>query len=358
MSRIFSREDKELWEEVNLLEKACKSSDKKFKANRMHKEDDDPYRTAYQRDISRILYSNPFRRLRTKNQVIYNKLDVHNRTRLTHSYEVAHLSRQVARALKLNEDLVEAIALGHDLGHTPFGHAGERALNSLMEKKGGFSHNAQSVWLVERVNQFKVIDGKRITGLNLTYATREGILKHTDVKTNFDEYKRFYPKKNGTLEAQVVNKCDSLAYLFHDLDDGLRNKFFAKEEAVEIWKQKTDIEFDDWYFALINDLINNSFDKDEIDYSPEMLIPYKALKKFLNSRILSDKKVIEADKLGEEMVYEMFDLLINNEHLIPKNDDNDWKTKKFGIERTIIDFIQWLGDNNFCFILKGYKSKI
>lgn len=357
MSSIFLREDKERWEELNLSDRACKSSDKKYKANRMHKEGDDTYRTAFQRDISRILYSNPFRRLRTKNQVIYNNLDQHNRTRLTHSYEVAHLSRQVARALKLNEDLVEAIALGHDLGHTPFGHAGERALNKILRDKGGFSHNAQSVWLVERVNQYRTIEGKPITGLNLTYATREGILKHTKVKTNIDEYKRFHPETKGTLEAQIVNKCDSLAYLYHDMDDGIRNKIFAKEEIMEVWKQEIDVEFDDWYFVLIDDLINNSIDKDDINYSPDMIAPYESLKKFLNSRILNDKRVVEADKLGEEMVTEMFDILMKNNNLIPKNKDNDWKIKTFGIERAIVDFIQWLGDNNFEYVLKGFKNK-
>lgn len=358
LENIFLRQDKEIWEEINLCNKACKSSDKKFKANRMHEEKDDEYRTAFQRDISRILYSNPFRRLRNKNQVIYNSLDAHNRTRLTHSYEVSHLSRQVARALKLNEDLTEAISLGHDLGHTPFGHAGERALNRIMKEKGGFSHNAQSVWLVERVNQLRSIDGKPITGLNLTYATREGILKHTKIETNIEEYQRLHPDTKGTLEAQVVNKCDSLAYLFHDLDDGLRNKFFSKNEVVETWKQEIDVEFDDWYFILIDNLINNSIGKDEIDLSPDFIAPYKNLKHFLNNKILKNKNVIEADKRGEEMVSEMFDILIRNHHLIPDNGDNDWKTSKFGIERTIIDYIQWLGDNNFKYVLNNLKKEI
>lgn len=355
---IFLREDKEKYELENLSNKACKSSDEKYKANRMHKEEDDVYRTAYQRDISRILYSNPFRRLRTKNQVIYHKLDAHNRTRLTHSYEVAHLSRQVARALKINEDLVEAIALGHDLGHTPFGHAGERALNRIMSSKGGFSHNAQSVWLVERVNQYRTVGNKPITGLNLTYATREGILKHTDVETNLEDYKRFHLDNKGTLEAQVVNKCDSLAYLFHDIDDGLRNKMFTKQEVMEVWQKDIDLEFDEWYFVLIDDLISNSYNKDEIDYSSDMKEPYRVLKNFLNHKILNNSRVIRADKLGEEMVCEMFDILMKNSSLLPENKDNEWKTNKFGIERTIIDYIQWLGDNNFEYMLKKHKKSI
>lgn len=358
MNSIFLRADKESWEESNLSPKACKASDKKYKANRMQDEDDDVYRTAFQRDISRILYSNPFRRLRTKNQVIYNNLDVHNRTRLTHSYEVVHLSRQVARALKLNEDLVEAIALGHDLGHTPFGHAGERALNKLMEDKGGFSHNAQSVWLVERVNQYRKIGDKPITGLNLTYATREGILKHTKVKTNIEDYKRFHIENKGTLEAQIVNKCDSLAYLYHDIDDGLRNKMFTKDEISKVWNKEIDVEFDDWYFVLIDDLINNSLGKDELEYSSDFTTPYKSLKEFLNTRILNDEKVVKSDKLGEEMVEEMFHILMEHNELIPQTKDNKWKTDTFGIERTIVDYIQWFGDNNFEHVLNSYKKKI
>ena len=357
MENIFLRENKETWEELNLCEKACKSSDGKYKANRMFDEKEDKYRTAFQRDISRILYSNPFRRLRTKNQVIYNDLDVHNRTRLTHSYEVAHLSRQVARALKLNEDLVEAIALGHDLGHTPFGHAGERALNKMMKDKGGFSHNAQGVWLVERVNQQRNIEGRLITGLNLTYATREGILKHTDVETNIEEYRRLHPENKGTFEAQVVNKCDSLAYLYHDLDDGLRNKLFTKEEVSEAWRKESDVQFDEWYSFLINDIINNSIEKPEIGYSPEAYDIYRNFKSFLNAKILNNNKVVEADNLAEEMVSEMFDILMKDNSKVPQTRDNCWKTEKFGIERTIIDYIQWLGDNNFEYVLSGLRKK-
>lgn len=357
MINVFSRVDKERWEDDNLSSKACKASDSKYKANRMHKEEHDKFRTSFQRDISRILYSNPFRRLRTKNQVVYNTLDSHNRTRLTHSYEVSHLSRQVARSLRLNEDLVEAIALGHDLGHTPFGHAGERALNDILNDRGGYSHNAQSVWLIERVNQYRKIEGKSITGLNLTYATREGILKHTDVETNLEEYSRFHPETRGTLEAQVVNKCDSLAYLFHDLDDGLRNKMFAKNEVIEVWKSVSDNNFADWYFTLVNDLITNSFENDEVDYSEDMYKSYKALKKFLNTKILDNPSVKKADSLGAEMVHEMYEILFNNPNLLPKSKDNDFKTRTFGVERTITDYIQWLGDNNFEHVLSKLKTK-
>lgn len=347
MQRVFTRKEKEEWENENLSKRACKSSDVQYKANRFKDEEPDFYRTEFQRDVSRILYSDPFRRLRTKNQVIYNDLDQHNRTRLTHTYEVAHLSRQVARALYLNEDLVEAIALGHDLGHTPFGHAGERALDKCMNDKGGFSHNVQSVWIVERVSR-----------LNLTYATREGILKHTDVTTDTSEIQHLNPKKMGTLEAQIVNKCDTLAYLKHDIDDGIRNGMLEMEDVKKIWREIINEDFENWYSFFINDLVSNSFDKKQISYSADTQPIFKKFKKCINGRLLENKRVVKADNDAEEKVTEMFNMLLRHNQLIPDIAHNDWKTKNFGVERTICDYIQWLGDNNFDTVLENMKEKV
>lgn len=347
MQKVFTRKEKEEWENENLSERACKSSDIKYKANRFKDEEPGFYRTEFQKDVSRILYSDPFRRLRTKNQVIYNDLDQHNRTRLTHTYEVAHLSRQVARALYLNEDLVEAIALGHDIGHTPFGHAGERALNKCMSDKGGFSHNVQSVWIVERVSH-----------LNLTYATREGILKHTDVTTDISEIQHLKPKKMGTLEAQIVNKCDTLAYLKHDIDDGIRNRMLKKDEVEKIWREITDEDFKNWYSFLINDLVSNSFDNEQISYSADTQPIFKKFKNNINGMLLENKRVVKADNEAYEKVTEMFFLLMKHNHLIPSIPHNEWKTMKYGIERTIVDYIQWFGDNNFNTVLENMKEKV
>ena len=179
------------------------------------------YRNAYQRDRDRIIHSAAFRRLEYKTQVFVNHEGDMFRTRLTHSIEVAQIARTIARALGLNEDLVEAIALAHDLGHTPFGHAGQDALNACMREFGGFEHNLQSLRVVDLLEE-RYAD---FPGLNLTYETREGILKHCS-RTNARKLgplgERFLNGGQPSLEAQVANLADEIAYNNHDVDDGLR----------------------------------------------------------------------------------------------------------------------------------------
>ena len=188
---------------------------------RIHEEDAPAYRSAFQRDRDRIIHSAAFRRLEYKTQVFVNHEGDMFRTRLTHSIEVAQISRTIARALGLNEDLVEAIALAHDLGHTPFGHAGQDALNACLRDHGGFEHNLQSLRVVEVLEE-RYAD---FPGLNLTYETREGILKHCS-RANARELgplgERFLNGGQPSLEAQVANLADEIAYNNHDVDDGLR----------------------------------------------------------------------------------------------------------------------------------------
>ena len=188
---------------------------------RAHEEDAPAYRSAFQRDRDRIIHSAAFRRLEYKTQVFVNHEGDMFRTRLTHSIEVAQISRTIARALALNEDLVEAIALAHDLGHTPFGHAGQDALNACMRDHGGFEHNLQSLRVVDVLEERYA----SFPGLNLTYETREGILKHCSRK-NARELgalgERFLNGGQPSLEAQVANLADEIAYNNHDVDDGLR----------------------------------------------------------------------------------------------------------------------------------------
>ena len=188
---------------------------------RAHDEEAPAYRSAFQRDRDRIIHSAAFRRLEYKTQVFVNHEGDMFRTRLTHSIEVAQISRTIARALGLNEDLVEAIALAHDLGHTPFGHAGQDALNACMREHGGFEHNLQSLRVVDVLEERYA----SFPGLNLTYETREGILKHCSRK-NARELgalgERFLNGGQPSLEAQVANLADEIAYNNHDVDDGLR----------------------------------------------------------------------------------------------------------------------------------------
>ena len=190
-------------------------------------------RTAFQRDRDRIVHSSAFRRLEYKTQVFVNHEGDLFRTRLTHSLEVAQISRSIARNLQLNEDLVEAISLAHDLGHTPFGHAGQDALNACMKDFGGFEHNLQSLRVVdvleERYGSFD--------GLNLTFEAREGILKHCaleNARTLGDVGRRFIERKQPSLEAQLANLADEIAYNNHDIDDGLRSGLLTIDQMMDV----------------------------------------------------------------------------------------------------------------------------
>lgn len=183
---------------------------------RKHKEAPPEWRTHYQRDRDRVIHSRAFRRLEYKTQVFLNGSGDHLRTRLTHTMEVAGIARNVARALRLNEDLTEAIALAHDLGHSPFGHAGEETLDRLMRRHGGFEHNRQSLRVVEELEQ----KYPGFPGLNLSWEVREGLLKHATAYDLPGQAPGF-DAKNSSLEAQVANLADEIAYYSHDLDDGL-----------------------------------------------------------------------------------------------------------------------------------------
>src|SRR5512140_837736 len=190
-------------------------------------------RSEFQRDRDRIIHSTAFRRLEYKTQVFVNHEGDLFRTRLTHSLEVAQIARSVARNLKLNEDLVEAISLAHDLGHTPFGHAGQDALHECMKPHGGFEHNLQSLRVVDVLEQrYAAFDG-----LNLCFETREGILKHCSLQNARmvgDVGERFIKRLRPSLEAQLANLADEVAYNNHDVDDGLRSGLLAIEQLAQV----------------------------------------------------------------------------------------------------------------------------
>ena len=200
---------------------------------RRHADDAPSHRTEFQRDRDRIVHSTAFRRLEYKTQVFVNHEGDLFRTRLTHTLEVAQIARGIARALRLNEDLAEAISLAHDLGHTPFGHAGQDALNDCMRAHGGFEHNLQSLRIVDRLEErYAAFDG-----LNLTYETREGIVKHCslDNARQLGELgERFIRRTQPSLEAQICNFADEIAYNNHDVDDGLRSGLITLEQLAEV----------------------------------------------------------------------------------------------------------------------------
>jgi dGTPase len=200
---------------------------------RLFPEDPPQYRGEYQRDRDRIVHSSAFRRLEYKTQVFVNHEGDMFRTRLTHSIEVAQIGRAIARMLHLNEDLIEAICLAHDLGHTPFGHAGQDVLNDCMKEYGGFEHNLQSLRIVDHLEEKYA----GFTGLNLTFETREGILKHCSIPNaqKLGELgERFINKYHPGLEAQAANIADAIAYNNHDVDDGLRAGLLTDEQLCEV----------------------------------------------------------------------------------------------------------------------------
>jgi dGTPase len=221
------REEYEKWEMDFLAPYAAKSSETR---GRRYPETKHPYRTDFQRDRDRIVHSTAFRRLEYKTQVFVNHEGDHYRTRLTHTLEVAIIARSVARSLRLNEDLTETIALAHDLGHTPFGHSGEEALNQLLQDSGGFEHNRQCIRVVDLLES-RYPD---FPGLNLTYEVREGILKHHSDYDNPRLESELGLEGHPTLECQIVNIADEIAYNCHDVDDGLSSGVLSEDQLSEI----------------------------------------------------------------------------------------------------------------------------
>src|SRR6266851_739845 len=226
-----TREEMEATERATLAPFAQKSGDSR---GRKYREQSHAYRTQFQRDRARIIHSRAFRRLEYKTQVFLNGTGDHLRTRLTHTMEVAAIARDIARALKLNEDLAETIALAHDLGHSPFGHKGEMVLDKLMKDHGGFEHNRQSLRVVEELEQ----KYPGFAGLNLTWEVREGLAKH---ETSYDHpgNRRGFEARSASLEAQVANLSDEITYYSHDLDDGLDSGLLSEKllsRQVRIWR--------------------------------------------------------------------------------------------------------------------------
>ena len=222
---LFTRERLEQNERETLAPYASLASDSR---GRIYPEGESKYRTAYQKDRDRVVHTSAFRRLEYKTQVFVNYEGDYYRTRLTHTLEVVQVSKSIARALGLNEDLTETIALAHDLGHPPFGHAGERTLDRLAKEVGGFDHNKQSLRVVTELEQ-RYPD---FQGLNLTWETLEGIMKH---ESTFEvPGSDWEPDKQPSLEAQVVNLADELAYNAHDLDDGLRSGYLTPQQITQV----------------------------------------------------------------------------------------------------------------------------
>ncbi|MFW5439673.1 MAG: deoxyguanosinetriphosphate triphosphohydrolase [Methylophilaceae bacterium] len=341
---------------------------------RQYKEPPSPLRNNFQRDRDRIIHSTAFRRLEYKTQVFVNHEGDLFRTRLTHSLEVAQLARGIARTLNLHEDLTEAIALAHDLGHTPFGHAGQDALNTCMQDHGGFEHNLQSLRVVDQLeHRYAAFDG-----LNLTFELREGILKHCSInnaKQLGEVGLRFIHKTNPSLEAQVTNFADEIAYNNHDVDDGLRSGLITIEQLgqVELFAENLRLVKDKYpsleqrrlihetirrmINVLVVDLCQTSTERinntnpeniEDIRNAPYLIGFSEAmeqknleLKQFLRKNLYHHYQVNRMSAKAERIVKELFTVFINDVGLMP----NEYQQLAKNDEaRAVADYIAGMTD--------------
>ncbi|MGC8886413.1 MAG: deoxyguanosinetriphosphate triphosphohydrolase [Verrucomicrobiia bacterium] len=340
---------------------------------RNYPEDPPEMRTHFQRDRDRVIHSRAFRRLEYKTQVFLNGTGDHLRTRLTHTMEVAAISRNIARALQLNEDLAETIALAHDLGHSPFGHNGEKVLNKLMKNHGGFEHNVQSLRIVEVLEQ----KYPNFPGLNLTWEVREGLIKHNSAYDKplikLDKYHRF-----PSLEAQVANLADEVAYYSHDLDDGLEtgllNEAKLKKE-VQIWcdahrfVQKHYGKLPDEcrrYFIIrciidqeVNDIVKTTekliadsgvktaddvrrYKKPLVQYSENLSKLNLQLRKYLYKNLYFNPEVHEPNRRAVRMLEQLFKYYL--EHPDELSEQFKKRAHKDGWHRAVCDYVSGMTD--------------
>jgi dGTPase len=366
---LFTRETIETQEAERLAPYGMRSRDS---LGRRVAEDKHPYRTDFQRDRDRIIHTTAFRRLEHKTQVFLTTEGDYFRTRLTHTIEVAQIGRTIARALGVNEELTEAICLAHDLGHGPFGHSGEAALNSLMADYGGFDHNFQSFRIVDKLeNRFP-----DFRGLNLTWEVREGILKHETVYDRSD-YTNYKPEWRPTLEAQIVNYADEIAYTTADLDDGLRSGMIVPQQLKEVkfWRVVIDElglepgqSFNDMdrhrvirrlVGKEVSDLINATNERliaskvqgvEELRNLPTNLVGHseqverldRELKNFLYDNLYRHWRVMRMDLKARRFIRELFEAYLNSPVILPTSVQQ--RAKQQDLPRTVCDYMAGMTD--------------
>ena len=376
---MLNRRDIEDREEKILAPYAQKSRDSR---GREFQEPEHEYRSAYQRDKDRIIYSTAFRRLEYKTQVFVNHEGDHYRTRLTHTLEVAQIAKTIARTLRLNEDLTEAIALAHDLGHTPFGHSGEDALAEIMKDYGGFDHNCQGLRVVDLLEQRY----PNFPGLNLSWEIREGIIKHA---TPFDKprpFVQFETKTPPTLEAQVVDISDEIAYDNHDLEDGVTSGLIDEDalSGIGLWKQTNqevrkrfiNIKLEIANYQIVKELINKQvtdlvyeteknikkfkigsikdvrkLPQKTVTFTQEMSELRKPLREFLVKNLYQNYRVIRMSNKAYRFINDLFKVYLNNPEQLPPT--THARLKKEDTYRVICDYIAGMTDR---YALDEYKK--
>ncbi len=369
---FISRKELETKEEKTLAPYAVLSKNSK---GRQYKEEEHLYRTAFQRDKDRIVHSNAFRRLEYKTQVFVNHEGDYFRNRLTHSLEAASIGRTIARCLGVNEDLTECIILSHDLGHPPFGHAGESALNELLKKSGGFDHNAQAVKIVE----FLETPYHNFRGLNLTYEVREAMRKHSK---KYKVEKEFLPNCVPPLEAQISEFADNIAYVAHDIDDSLKSNLVSLADLQEvglikeIFKQITpsddpsilrkqivrkfiDIVVSDLVFTTNNNIENKKIVSVEqirkqksflVSFSPSLDKKFNELYMFLYDKFYHHYKLVSMAEKAKFFIMKLFNAYMNNPKQLPPQ---YYKLMEFqSVEKTVADYICGMTDR---FAQEEYK---
>ena len=312
------REQTEALEREMLSPFACLSSQSRGRQTPL---EPCPTRTCFQRDIDRIIHSKAFRRLKHKTQVFLEPEGDHYRTRMTHTIEVSRIARTIARALALNEDLTEAVALGHDLGHTPFGHAGERLLNDLMP--GGFAHYQQSLRVVDRLEK----DG---AGLNLTWEVRNGIVCHTR------------GQQSATLEGQVVRLADQIAYINHDIEDALRGGvIYPMDIPLEV-SSILGFTHGERINALALDVIQASREQDAIRQSEEVGEAMAVLREFMFENVYTNPLAKGEEGKAQEMLRRLFDYYRREPDALPA-DFQEIRLEE-GVDRAVCDYIAGMTD--------------
>lgn len=365
---FFTRQQLEEIEDKSLAPYGMRSKDNKGRA---YLDNEPEYRTSFQRDRDRIIHTTAFRRLEHKTQVFITYEGDYYRTRLTHTLEVAQIGRTIARALGGNEDLIEAICLAHDLGHSPFGHAGEAVLARLMKEHGGFDHNKQSLRIVTELEQRY----PEFPGLNLTWEVREGMVKH-ESEYDISDASDYNPNLRGNLEAQIANVADELAYTAHDLDDGLRSGMLTPQmlSGIAIWEilidnikwrgpgleevarhklirqligmevtdlvSTTDSRLKDSNAQSPLDIQNLSYNV--IGFSEEMNRRNRELKDFLYNKMYRQYRVVRMQAKAERIVEEIFDAYRAEPSTLPEQFQAFIDQR--GLERTICDYIAGMTD--------------
>jgi dGTPase len=340
---------------------------------RRYKEPPPRWRTQYQRDRDRVIHSRAFRRLEYKTQVFLNGAGDHYRTRLTHSIEVAAISRNIARPLGLNEDLVEAISLAHDLGHSPFGHRGEFELNKLMKGHGGFEHNRQSLRIVEQLER----KYPRFPGLNLSWEVREGLAKHETAYDQPEDQEEF-EARSSSLEAQVANLADEITYYSHDLDDGLDSGLLSEAQLrrhVALWRRASKQVEKEYgspdeesrrYFIIrciidlqVSDVVETTERRiqrsgvesaDDVRRQPRNLVQYGRdrrrenleLRKYLYNNLYFNPEVHGPNMDAVQCLEELFDFFIRNPKKIGALSRR--RIRKDGVHRAVCDYLSGMTD--------------